>query len=204
MPRSYLKPETKIGFLILKKQLFLTKGITPYQRVYWECKCICGKTVVRREDFLKSGRAINGSCGCKHPRHFKNEKHPLWCGYGDISGQYISEIKCRAKRNNQEFKVTIEQLWEIFLKQEKKCALSGKLLTFAGLRARRKNRELQTASLDRIDSSKGYTIDNVQWIHKDINKMKQEFNQEYFIKLCQEISNYNSGKISSNVPRTTA
>lgn len=35
-----------------------------------------------------------------------------------------------------------------------------------------KNSSLQTASLDRIDSSKGYTIDNVWWIHKQLNWMK--------------------------------
>ena len=46
-----------------------------------------------------------------------------------------------------------------------------------------------TASLDRIDSSKGYTIDNIQWLHKDINKMKWDFSQEKFLELCKKIVN---------------
>jgi hypothetical protein len=45
-----------------------------------------------------------------------------------------------------------------------------------------------TASLDRIDSSKGYCEDNVQWVHKDINRMKNTFDQDYFISLCKLIA----------------
>jgi hypothetical protein len=50
---------------------------------------------------------------------------------------------------------------------------------------------LTTASLDRIDSSKGYTIDNVQWVHKTVNLMKRELNQQDFIDICNKISYYN-------------
>ncbi len=45
-----------------------------------------------------------------------------------------------------------------------------------------------SASIDRIDSSKEYTIDNVQLVHKDVNLMKNHFNQDYFINMCKMIS----------------
>ena len=48
-----------------------------------------------------------------------------------------------------------------------------------------------TASLDRIDSKKGYIEGNIQWVHKDINRMKWAFNEDYFIKLCNNIYQYN-------------
>ena len=48
-----------------------------------------------------------------------------------------------------------------------------------------------TASLDRIDSDGAYTIDNVQWIHKDINRMKSNLKQENFIEYCRLIALYN-------------
>ena len=47
-----------------------------------------------------------------------------------------------------------------------------------------------TASLDRIDSSKGYTIDNVQWVHKKVNMMKKDMSDSEFIAWCNEISSY--------------
>lgn len=50
-----------------------------------------------------------------------------------------------------------------------------------------------TASLDRIDNSKGYEEGNIQWVHKDVNFMKRTYSQEYFIKLCTLISENCSG-----------
>jgi hypothetical protein len=47
-----------------------------------------------------------------------------------------------------------------------------------------------TASLDRINSKKGYTKDNVQWVHKWINFMKQDLDEEEFITFCEAIVNY--------------
>ena len=41
-----------------------------------------------------------------------------------------------------------------------------------------------------IDSSKGYIKDNVQWVHKDVNFMKQSLPQEKFIDYCRKISNF--------------
>jgi phosphoglycerate-specific signal transduction histidine kinase len=49
----------------------------------------------------------------------------------------------------------------------------------------------QTASLDRIDSKLPYTYNNIQWIHKDINRMKNAYRQDYFIQLCGMVVNYN-------------
>ncbi len=47
-----------------------------------------------------------------------------------------------------------------------------------------------TASLDRIDSTKPYDIENVQWLHKDINKMKHNLNQARFIELAELIARH--------------
>lgn len=55
---------------------------------------------------------------------------------------------------------------------------------------------MQTASLDRKDSLKGYTIDNIQWLHKDVNQMKRNYSEEYFINTCLKIAeNYKNNNI---------
>lgn len=45
-----------------------------------------------------------------------------------------------------------------------------------------------------IDSTKVYTIDNVQWVHKNINIMKWDISQEEFINWCGLIYNYSFNK----------
>ena len=63
-----------------------------------------------------------------------------------------------------------------FLKQNKKCALTGSELEIN-----------VTASVDRIDSKKGYTKDNVQWVHKKVNLMKGTMSQKDFIETCKSV-----------------
>lgn len=60
---------------------------------------------------------------------------------------------------------------------EYKCALSDKSISFND----------GTASVDRIDSKIGYVSNNIQIVHKDINIMKNAFDQDYFIDICKRI-----------------
>lgn len=153
---------------------------------FWNCECICGRTLeITQVGILRGNRK---SCGCLNIGSTSSQ----WRGHGEISGQSFSQIKNNAKARNLEFDITIEDIWNVFLKQNRKCALSGIDLKFSLSRIKTDT----TASLDRIDSLKGYTIDNIQWVHKDINFMKQEYNQEYFVGMCHKIS-----KIFSELPK---
>lgn len=108
-----------------------------------------------------------------------------WVGCGEISGAFFYRLKTGANKRNLDFDITIEYIWGLFLQQSRKCALSGVDIQFSKKNIDKSN---TTASLDRINSSKGYTIDNIQWIHKDLNKMKTNFKQEDFIQWCKIIA----------------
>lgn len=107
-----------------------------------------------------------------------------WKGYEEISSTYLSSVKNSARYRDIKFNINIEYMWDLFLNQDRKCALSGIDLNFGSV-ARCND---ITASLDRIDSSKGYIEENVQWIHKNINFMKQDFNEKYFIEMCNLVT----------------
>lgn len=49
----------------------------------------------------------------------------------------------------------------------------------------------QNGSLDRIDSSRGYGIDNIQWTCWDCNNMKGKIADNKFIQLCNNIAHVN-------------
>jgi len=145
---------------------------------YWLCECKCG---VRKQILHShlSGHKVQ-SCGCIK----KGSSNALWKGHGEISGNRWDMIKRRRRHaEDREFTVTIEEAWDLFLKQNRKCALSGIEIEFG-----KTGKDLYTASLDRIDSNKGYTIDNVQWLHKHVNWMKNTFSQEYFVEMCKKIA----------------
>lgn len=147
------------------------------RKATWECLCNCGKIIHANSNSLI--RDNTKSCGC-----FKrdNLRKLYWKGYKDISIRFFNSIKRSAFKRNLEFNITIKQVWELFLKQNKKCALSGIDISFNKFSS---NKNKITASLDRIDSLKGYTKDNIQWLHKDINRFKNNYSQYKFIEMCK-------------------
>lgn len=111
--------------------------------------------------------------------------------FGDLGGVFANMTKKEARRRNLEYSVTNEYLWNLFLKQGKKCALTGLDITLSHkLKNKCPNYDLITASLDRIDSSKGYIKDNIQWVHKVINIMKNTLTNEQFIFMCTKVSEF--------------
>lgn len=145
--------------------------------------CFCGRTFTTTRRNLVHNKPK--SCGCYKSAGLNHYKFK---GTGEISLTYFNRMKSNAFHRNIDFKINIEQLWDLFLKQKRKCALSGMDIIFS-TRGDKKN--TPTASLDRIDSSKGYEIDNIQWAHKDINRMKMDMRQDKFINLCQTIAKFN-------------
>lgn len=151
------------------------------------CQCDCGNTHSVSKSHLRRGLITH--CGCVRRL---GAKHSQWTGVGEISGDFWYEHILRScngskGRKLKELSITIEYAWDLFLKQDRKCALSGIPLNFP----KKSKDKSYNASLDRIDSSKGYVEGNVQWVHKHVNKMKNEFDQVYFIFLCKQISQKN-------------
>lgn len=160
-----------------------TESNTAKQRgeSFWKCKCKCGRICIASGYALLKN--ITKCCHvCVVNRSYR--------GYKDIPQYFWNSIISGAKTRNLEFKLTIEYAWNLYEKQNRKCALSGLNIFFNREKGVRKSRKFITASLDRIDSSLGYIENNVQWVHKDINFMKQDLTQNEFIKYCILIAKY--------------
>lgn len=149
--------------------------------IIWKVECCCGKIVF----WTKRQIQYYKSCGCKKTGlHYQK----VWKGCGEISGAFFSSIRKNARDRKIEFKIKVQDVWELFLRQDRKCALTGVDLKFGNKRLH----EETTASLDRIDSKKGYVIENLQWLHKRVNFMKQQFDQQEFIDWCKKIVEFNA------------
>jgi hypothetical protein len=100
--------------------------------------------------------------------------------------KYLSQKANARKRPNSE-KMTESMLKEVYKVQDKCCAISG--LPFD------MKKSLYRPSLDRIDSSLGYTKNNIQLVLFMVNKMKLDLDQFEFMNMCYNISDNYQCKI---------
>lgn len=111
-------------------------------------------------------------------RDTKKENNAAWKGYKGVGYKWFSKYFERSNRKRVGT-ITIEDTYSQLQKQNFKCALSGVDLEWS---------EESGMSIDRINSKGEYTLDNIQIVHKDINLMKNYFDQDYFIKMCKKVA----------------
>ena len=150
--------------------------------VYWLCRCSCGGHATVSTGNLNA--ELVKSCGCLKRRIW--EDNPNWKGCGELSHSHWKGILRHAKDRGLLVSINIEDAWKIFESQGRKCAISGLSISFDVKTHTAKT----TASLDRIDSARGYVKGNVQWVHKDINLMKRSLSESRFIGLCHAVINH--------------
>lgn len=157
-------------------------------KYYVRCKCDCGKEKTTSLQFVRYGgrKGKPVGCGCQFYQYKKGVENYISNGCGEILGRKWGGIKANAKMRNIPFELTIQQAWEKFLEQNRKCIYTGEELHF---RRTSYDYEYDTASLDRIDSLFGYTAGNFQWVHKKVNEIKWDLTNEKFLKLCYFIIN---------------
>lgn len=158
-------------------------------RVCWECKCICGN--IKTYFAYKLIQKTTKSCGClSKGQYSKNNKR--WYGYEDIPGRFWKNINSGRGHNRSkvlDMDIDIVYAWNLFIQQNRKCALTGIDLYFASGKKIPKG----NASLDRINSNLGYIKGNIQWVHKTVNIMKNKLDQNDFIQWCRLISKHTEG-----------
>lgn len=178
-----IKNKTKYEGMFTKGQAFgnytiIDENIIIENEAKITCQCKCGNIrKVSCYTLIKGTSTQCSICG----NSLKKEKNPAWKGYGDVSGKTIGKLRRDAKLRDISFDITLKDLDNKLKIQDYKCALTGELLCT--------NYKGMTASVDRIDSTKGYSINNIQWVHKDINMMKKDYDEVYFIKMCKLVAN---------------
>ena len=188
----------KFGFLQTKEIIILDLRKNNSKIYGFVCVCDCGNNVKKPCREVISG--LITSCGCRRDQYEKisGKNNVRFTGYEEISGSYWAMLKQSAKLRNHEFSISLKYIWDLFVKQNSMCILSNLELSFPKNK-RTVSESTYSASLDRIDSTKGYIEGNVQWIHKDINLMKQQYTMEYFCYMCNLIAKNHPQDTSINI-----
>lgn len=117
------------------------------------------------------------ACSNRKP---ENNSHKGWIK-GVLRSSFAYKYQANAALRGIDWEVAYEYLADLLIEQDFKCALTG-----WDIDAMEVNKN--TASLDRIDSSKGYVKGNVQWVSKMVNMSKQQYTQEEFIDMCTAVA----------------
>lgn len=91
----------------------------------------------------------------------------------------FGKLRRSANIRNIEFNVTIDYLWNLWLSQNGQCAITGDTID-----------SIKKASLDRIDSSRGYVEGNVQWVTYRANVSKHTMTMNELYDFCKKVLNH--------------
>ena len=95
---------------------------------------------------------------------------------GELTLSKFNRIKSKSMIRKIEFNLTIEYLWNLYITQNRKCAITGDELP-----------NILEASLDRIDSYKGYKEGNVQWVTVQANKCKHILSMSELYEFAKKV-----------------
>ncbi len=157
------------------------------KNTHWWCRCSCGL-----ESFVASGALQNGrSQGCRKCAG-KRRGLAVAVAHGFVDGKprlmqtRWSKLLAGAKKRGREVAITKNEALHLLIEQECRCAVTGWPINLPGFTTGPTSVGA-TASLDRIDNSRGYITDNVRWTHWTINKMKGTLSDEEFIDACTAV-----------------
>ena len=160
------------------KNLPSSKSVT-----MWECKCDCGNVITVCSHHLISGNTK--SCGCLRGGVHKQN------GEAALNGLY-SRYKNGAIKRSLNFSINKEFFISII---NKNCFYCNKVpsQTYKNIHGDKYGHQIYNG-IDRIDSSKGYTKDNVVPCCGTCNIMKMALSQQEFLEHIERIHNYQKEK----------
>ena len=147
--------------------------------VLWKVRCMECNT---SERYIQGNELVNNSkcfkclkCAMKT----KGNTQALNKGkIGELSLTRYSKLGRSALKRNIQFNVSLEYLWNLFKLQDYKCAITGDVLL-----------SINKASLDRIDSDRGYEEGNVQWTTTQSNLSKHKMTMQELYNFCTKVLN---------------
>lgn len=130
----------------------------------------------KAKDSDKKYRTVN-----KDKIRIKNQKR--YTGL-TLDQKFEQLLKTAQMRKTVKVFISIQHIKDVWKKQEGRCAYTKLPLTSEA-------HQLNTVSLDRIDSSKDYVEGNIQLVCVPINRMKLDYSEEQFINLCSLVTQNN-------------
>lgn len=170
------------------------------------CDC-CGKEAEKASSELKRNKELNRKCFCSRSCAASyNNSHRELKTLSNSQKEHLDKIKSNrrdeftpfrytlrcVKRRNKEINISLDDLKNVWENQNGICPYTGLSLILPEDGNLNNIHITKRASLDRIDSSKGYIIGNIQFVSTPINLMKQEMSDLETKQFLKDISTFSS------------
>ena len=107
----------------------------------------------------------------------------------NLHSRFKSLIKGAKIRKDFDISIDVHFLEQMWKNQNGLCVYTKLPLTI-------KANQFNTISIDRIDSSKNYTKENIQFVCRAVNEMKMHRDEGLFIHLCHLVAQNNKDKVN--------
>jgi len=142
-------------------------------RATWFCRCDCGNFTIVEGTSLRRG--ITKSCGC-----LKRNGKPYYLEDQSAFNRVLSKIKRSAEKRNIKWSLTDNQARDLFSQPCYYCGAKPRIHEY--LRKEGFASDFPYNGIDRVDNSKGYSVDNTVPCCTVCNFMKHTLSKDIFEK----------------------
>lgn len=187
----------KDGYMSICKQCRSLKRKTKkFDKKKCDKKCLkCNKVLSSDHFYVDKSMSDGMQTYCKNCRKDIAQKY-YKDGGSDVYFKHLyNDLLNNAKKRNIPVNISIDDVKNLYDKQNGCCAISRIRMTTTYVPGQAKWSKIHNVSVDRINSSEGYTVSNIQLVCAIVNTMKWDLKQSDFIDICKIIANV---QITSN------
>lgn len=168
----------------IKKNFICLCGEIDESKFYISNKNKCKKCILKKENLKYKNKS-------DEEKNYYKLKQKNWASKNLIKIRVLA-AKHRALRKKIDFDIDTIFIEELLIKQNYKCKYSGVILDINSIGCKNYNININTLSIDRINSNIGYIKSNIVLTSAIVNNMKNDLSDEDFIKIITLIYNNNS------------
>ncbi len=153
-------------------------------------KCNTTKDVKEFSNDCKNSDGLRSVCKICSINHM----YTFYSTFDGYFKQLYNDLKHNAKARNIKVEITIDDIKKQYENQVGLCVLTKFLMTHnkQPVNTTTHINHKFNISVDRIDSKKHYTKDNIQLVCAIVNIIKYNLSQDKFIEICKQISKNNN------------